>query len=257
MNHACPICDSGSKFYCHGKYFEISRCNYYYCRHIFANNARDIEGIVPMDLQKNIAIYDRRNEELIKFLYDIRFLRKNSSVLDFGSGYGHILRKIFQYESETKICSIEPNKDYHPNLYKIGVSKVYKNINDIEDGMCFDTILMIEVIEHLKNPVSAMRGLRSKVKQGARIFLTTPAGDTKNHLVPKSKLKTLSDPEHIQYFTEKSLKLCLQKAGFSGFRYQYIPELYPMRRLPKMLASLYNNAKHMTGFTAHLTYFIS
>jgi 2-polyprenyl-3-methyl-5-hydroxy-6-metoxy-1,4-benzoquinol methylase len=210
-----------------------------------------------MNEQKNTAIYDTRNNELVKFLFNIKFLRKDSSILDFGSGYGHILRTIRRFQNEIKISSIEPNRDYHPNLLEIGVSKIYENINDIDEEMSFDTVLMIEVIEHLKDPVSAMRGLKSKIIQGASILLTTPAGDTSNHLLPKHKLKTLYDPEHIQYFTEKSLKLCMRKAGFNNLKYKYIPELYPRRRLPKTLAGIYNNAKHMTGFTAHLTYFIS
>jgi 2-polyprenyl-3-methyl-5-hydroxy-6-metoxy-1,4-benzoquinol methylase len=101
---------------------------------------------------------------------------------------------------------------------------VAANLDSISSNRSFDAVLLIEVIEHVPDPVGFLDHLRRHLDLEGRIFLTTPCGELRNG----SRVTNAYDtPEHVQFFTEKSLRLAVKKAGFHDIRYEYIEALYP------------------------------
>jgi 2-polyprenyl-3-methyl-5-hydroxy-6-metoxy-1,4-benzoquinol methylase len=99
-----------------------------------------------------------------------------------------------------------------------------ENLDSISSNRSFDAVLLIEVIEHVPDPVGFLDHLRRHLDLEGRIFLTTPCGELRNG----SRVTNAYDtPEHVQFFTEKSLRLAVKKAGFHDIRYEYIEALYP------------------------------
>ena len=76
----------------------------------------------------------------------------------------------------------------------------------------FDVITAIEVIEHVHNPVDFLRKLRTYLKPGGLLFITTLNAEVSpGNFLDWGYLK----PEiHISFFTPKSLSLAMDKSGF-------------------------------------------
>jgi 2-polyprenyl-3-methyl-5-hydroxy-6-metoxy-1,4-benzoquinol methylase len=102
---------------------------------------------------------------------------------------------------------------------------------------------MIEVIEHLNNPEKWLLGLTRKLKPGGMIFLSTPEGRSE-----ESETNAFDNPAHIQFFTETSLNLLLNKCGLANLEYIDRSIMYPMaedRDFLKRLSLILLNAKSM------------
>ncbi len=79
----------------------------------------------------------------------------------------------------------------------------------------FDVITAIEVLEHVVDPLEALRRLRRMAKPGALLFITTG-----NAAAAPRDLCTWAyvEPEiHVSYFTPKSLALAMTACGFEPF----------------------------------------
>jgi len=93
----------------------------------------------------------------------------------------------------------------------------------------FDIVLCSEIIEHLSDIHAFMASLRSLVKPGGILYLTTP--DAGHFRVPKDFLswKEVIPPEHIGFFNRAILQRLLAQYGFRVLYFQ--PMLKPNLRL--------------------------
>jgi 2-polyprenyl-3-methyl-5-hydroxy-6-metoxy-1,4-benzoquinol methylase len=229
--------------------------------HLFAVDVIPHQGVheIEKDLKKDYSEFKERDRNLIKYLKKKSFIKEGYKVLDFGSGTGHLLKALLDEIPNIKIVAVEYNTEYHNNLQAIGC-QVYKTLDDIPAEEKFDAITFIEVIEHLDDPMEILIKLKSRLKANHKLFLTTPAGDYRKSAEKKWELNAYITPYHVQFFTEKSLKYGLNKAGFSSLKYKYINEMYPNREYKSLNATLFKIRSYYTyfrGYTSHLTYFVS
>lgn len=259
MNLNCPICKSTSTFNFASNYVDVYRCTNNDCDHLFAGNVQPYSGVhdYEKEMEVDFTMYKERNEALIKYFFKAGFLKKNSKVLDFGTGTGHILHSLKMNKDQINITAVEFNEKYHAKLNDMGV-KVIKELNNLNDDEKFDAILIIEVIEHLDDPVKTLSTLQRKLQTHGKLFVSTPAGDLRLGYPNIQELSAYESPFHIQFFTEKSLLKCLKLAGFSKPTYKYIDSFYPgrsrqkwdvIKRTIKMYYAFFRSG------VGHLTYF--
>jgi cyclopropane fatty-acyl-phospholipid synthase-like methyltransferase len=136
---------------------------------------------------------------------------------------------------------------------------VSKNLDSISSDRSFDAVLLIEVIEHVADPVDFLDRLRKCLDPEGQIFLTTPCGELRNGSLVANAYDT---PEHVQFFTEKSLRLAIKKAGFRDITYEYIDALYPRStsvlslatvkrfatKIARPILAALQGPRHLTGF---------
>jgi 2-polyprenyl-3-methyl-5-hydroxy-6-metoxy-1,4-benzoquinol methylase len=84
----------------------------------------------------------------------------------------------------------------------------------------YDLIFAIEVIEHVPNPLDTLQEIRSLLRPGGILFLTT------GNVLPHWQKDILSwnyfRPEiHISLFSPISMKFALEKTGFSTIEHSY------------------------------------
>lgn len=99
----------------------------------------------------------------------------------------------------------------------------------------FDVIAYQDVIEHVKDPMSELRLSYRLLKKGGWIFLVTPDVGGLWHKLLKRFWYHYKPGEHIMYFSQKSLKLALEKSGFKNIEirktYHVLSVGYVLNRL--------------------------
>ena len=78
----------------------------------------------------------------------------------------------------------------------------------------FDVAVMFDVIEHLFDPRGVLESTRRALRPGGLFVVTTPNFDALSRVVLGVDWAVLSPLEHLYYFTERTLRLMLEAAGF-------------------------------------------
>lgn len=152
------------------------------------------ESLVPIQALKSYAERNRIVKE-----------KTSGKILELGCGEF----PLFKNSEKADICKI---KDYH--VVDCNNRMPFK-------GNSFDTIIALELIEHLYNPDVFLKECRRILKKNGRIILSTP-----NLMYWKIRICMLFGNEswmessrnsgHLAFFTPKSLKSLLRQAGFAN-----------------------------------------
>lgn len=168
---------------------------------------------------KCYSAWDYCNEELHKFLD----LRQKGIILDLGSGDGG--RSKFFREQGFNVIAVDIDKKRF----------FCDNYNSIECLVCdaqylpfkcnvFDTILCVEILEHLEQPERCVKEVFSVLKNGKKVLWTTPCLNMpilRNIITSLyRKLIRRTAEEHKWVFSDNHLLTMLQK-HFSIVRIKY------------------------------------
>jgi SAM-dependent methyltransferase len=77
----------------------------------------------------------------------------------------------------------------------------------------FDVVCMVEVLEHVEDPIAYVREARRLLRPGGLFYATTPNGAGLNSRVLGAAWSVCSAPEHLQLFCLSSAGALLQRAG--------------------------------------------
>jgi 2-polyprenyl-3-methyl-5-hydroxy-6-metoxy-1,4-benzoquinol methylase len=95
----------------------------------------------------------------------------------------------------------------------------------------FDVIVMLDVIEHLANPIDVLKRCVEHLKPGGIIFITTGNFDSLPARLFGRKWRLMTPPQHLWYFTPRSFR---HIAHFLGLRLESITR--PWKVVPLSLA---------------------
>lgn len=215
----CPVCENNNlQPYKIGTDFELSKCTK--CKLVFS-------PVVPTneELAKYYEKYAYEGVSELSPITTIRFrewlekfesFRKLNKILDVGCGRGEFL------EEAQKFGWNVTGSEYSETAVNILKAKNITVISgDIEEYLTtdyFDVIVSIEVIEHLKNPLQNTNKMFSLLRPGGLLFLTTPNRKSLTGLIIKSSWRVFEYPEHLFYFSFRSMHKTLKIAGFSNVK---------------------------------------
>jgi predicted SAM-dependent methyltransferase len=82
------------------------------------------------------------------------------------------------------------------------------------DHESFDIITSFEVLEHINNPQEELTNFNTLLRTGGLIYLTTPNFNSLLRYRLKERYDVITYPEHLSYYTPRTLKHLFIKAGF-------------------------------------------
>jgi SAM-dependent methyltransferase len=83
----------------------------------------------------------------------------------------------------------------------------------------FDLVSAYHVLEHFHDPVAVLRGIRAALAPGGALVLEVPNIDSLEFRLFRERCYFIEAPRHLVFFTPRTLRLALEKAGFTLARH--------------------------------------
>ena len=134
--------------------------------------------------------------------------RKTADILDFGCGTG-VLQEQFEKKFNVKAFGIDISKDAIMYCKKRGLSrvKVFDGKKITFENNSFDLVTAIDVMEHVKNDMYALREIKRVLKKNGLAILLVPAH-------PKLWSTRDIDLQHYRRYQVGELEGKCKKVGF-------------------------------------------
>ena len=144
--------------------------------------------------------------------------------LDIGCDTGLFLER-FAHLYGTQPYGIDLNARAVAAARARGIAAQHTDLSHATDLSRFDLVTMIDVIEHVTDPVQLLRDVRDRLQPHGLCFVETPnvasviysTGTWLSRLTggrPRSICERLFLPEHVQYFSAAGLGRVSRAAGF-------------------------------------------
>jgi 2-polyprenyl-3-methyl-5-hydroxy-6-metoxy-1,4-benzoquinol methylase len=175
--------------------------------------------------------------KLEKLTRPIRSRHDRVRLLDFGCGWGAIpaLAKLFGFDAYGL------DRDRH-RLGSSAPSNVYADLHSLDaatKGARFHAVTLIEVIEHVDDPLQVLRLVGDRMERGGILLLEAPDCKGVRGITTETDYDLIHPLEHINCFTASSLG---KMAARAGFRVVHAPAAYVTADLLRVAKAFVKNA---------------
>ena len=102
-------------------------------------------------------------------------------------------------------------------------------IVDFEGKDKFDVITLWDVFEHIKDGITYLSNLKSKVRSGGVVFLQIPSADSLAARIMREKCNMFDGLEHVNLYSRTTIRKAAEKAGYKVLgMVSVIDELKPL-----------------------------
>ena len=147
---------------------------------------------------------------------------KEESVWDIGCGYGLALK--YFLDKGLKAFGDEPSREGCECAKSLGASVIQTGIEEIgvEDFGKYSIVMCLNVLEHLRDPVSSLRKIKENLMAEESILvIDVPQEFNAFKVVANEEYELkewwISPPRHLNYFSASTLRNTLEKCGFEVF----------------------------------------
>lgn len=162
------------------------------------------------------AITAKRYDE---WLETFESFRKTNNILDVGCGDGYFLQSA--KAKGWNVFGTEFTSRQVENCKSKGIT-MHSGVLDVTnyEPEFFDVIVSIEVIEHINNPNDELKKFNTLCRKGGAVYVTTPNFNALSRNYLKDKWNILAYPEHLSYYTKKTLSFVFERNGFKIHDFQ-------------------------------------
>ena len=134
-------------------------------------------------------------------------------LLEIGSAYGFFLLEAQHY---FECYGVEISEEAVKSCQARGLNVHCGTVNPefLKENGPFDVTVMLDVIEHLQNPAEILTMLYAVLNQQGLLMLSTGDWDSILAKVMKKHWRLMTPPQHLFYFSRKTLIDLLRKTGF-------------------------------------------
>lgn len=158
----------------------------------------------------NMCSSDVSLEHMATFLAR-KLLRPGQRILDFGASSGFLVHDLAARGFD--VTGVEPAEGARAEARRRYGIDILADLREVRGT--FDWVIGIEVVEHLPDPVSTLRGLRDVLAPDGRIFLSTPNQRGLLARLHGPAWREAQKPFHLALFNSASLGETLRRAGFA------------------------------------------
>lgn len=135
-------------------------------------------------------------------------------VLDVGCGRGDLAAAFARHGFEA--CGIEPSETAVEAARALGVDARAGTIEDApwEPGS-FDAVVFNHSLEHVPDPVAALRRAHDLLRPGGRVAVVVPDWGSRQRRLFGSRWFHLDLPRHLQHFDASALEEAARRAGLA------------------------------------------
>lgn len=179
---------------------------------------------------------DYRSQEKALRLTFRRFLERlrqegatGGDLLEVGCGLGFFLS-----EARSAFASLTATDYSSGALDQVDTDDVDLHLGGLAElppERRFDCIVLIQVLEHIYDPIAELRTIHSKLRPDGSVVLAVPNYDSPLRALLGRRWPSFKIPEHVQYFERRSLRRALEAAGFSRIRELPYPHAFPLSLL--------------------------
>ena len=164
-----------------------------------------------------------------RFLEELKKREMTSDrLLEVGCGYGYFLDEAKYFFSYRAGIELSQEAGFHAKK----LSGVHIYVGDISslppEYNNFATVVLINVIEHIYSPIEFLFSIKQRLKDGGIIVIATPDIGSFWYRILKKRWPSFKIPEHVAFYSGKTLKLLLQKAGFVDIQELPFPHAFPV-----------------------------
>ena len=193
---------------------------------IYTNNYRAFGNSkfnLPFSLAKLLGNY-------LKVIKIKKLFKKKLNVFEVGPGDGQLIRLIsfFKIAKSKNIYCLESDYETAQKLKKFGFNSKYGTFEKFQIKKKFDLIILNQVFEHFKNPISIIKKLERNLNKDGILLIETPTLDFYKSAKDKKKYwGGLHAPRHMYLYNKRSIKKIFKKSKFKiiGFKYIISPYL--------------------------------
>jgi SAM-dependent methyltransferase len=141
-------------------------------------------------------------------------------LLDFGCGIGDFAEAALHASLDVDAVEADPLARSVAEGRGIRVYGVLEGIPATRRADGYDLIALLDVLEHVREPVVLLGTLRKLLRREGTLYLSVPNYRSPQARILGSRWDQVTNPTHLFLFSAGSLKRALELAGF---RLQYLP----------------------------------
>ncbi len=151
-------------------------------------------------------------------MFEKYILNKHRRLLEIGSGPGYFLK--CGKELGWDVLGVEPSKQAYKYSTKLGVSVINQFFSEesVGNNNKFDVVFMMNVLEHLPNPISLIKTAKNLLDKNGIICIISPNDYNPFQNILRKNLDYepwwVVPKHHINYFNFHSIKDLLERLGF-------------------------------------------
>lgn len=210
--HQCYLCESknSSIVYKHKKLVKCLDCSFVYFEEIPSNEQLDMvyskytreEYITPSSMKKIQVEFE-----------NILGSNKISNVIDIACGECYALDVLKSIDPNLNLYATE-HHTAKQNVLSKGYHFIEGEFFPVTD-IKFDLIIFTEAIEHINDVNSFLESANGILRPGGLIYITTPNFSSLERRIMQSKWGMVMPPEHLSYFTPKTIEHALSRNQFT------------------------------------------
>ena len=212
----CAYCGKeNNETWCESEGFSIVRCacgvaypNPRSTTHelVSAYNDQEISG-----LQDYLEVEEDNKKDFTKRLALIeRVMRRKGKLLDVGCNIGSMVA--VARDRGWDCFGIDINKQAVGLAVGQGLPCATSDFFGLQET--FDLIVLNDVIEHLEDPIAALKKAHSLLNEGGYLYVSTPKGDSIMSQYTKGRWLHRKPREHLYIFTNDTMRAMLEENGF-------------------------------------------
>jgi len=170
------------------------------------------EFFLPMVEARRGKIFKPRAEYITEKFPGLR----KGVIGDIGAGFGIFSEELKKIWTDANIVAIEPSVDMAMICRSKGLTVLESTMENV-DSLCyqFDLLTAFELFEHLHDPVVFAEKACKLLKPGGYLYLTTLNGLGFDIQLLWERSKSVTPPHHLNFFNPHSVRLLLERMGFT------------------------------------------